>query len=95
MVVNTWLKNPYWQFFTGETYLQTELPIDPSSLTRWRQDIGEEGVELLLAITISAARAAARRDALHAVLCGAGHNIRLPLSLLRLLFRADYRAESV
>ena len=26
-VVNTWLKNPYRQFFTGETYLQTELPI--------------------------------------------------------------------
>ena len=44
MVVNTWLENPYWQFFTGEDYLQTELPIDPSSLTRWRQRIGEEGV---------------------------------------------------
>lgn len=58
MVVNTWLENPYWQFFTGETYLQTELPIDPSSLTRWRQRIGEEGVELLLAVTIEAARTA-------------------------------------
>ncbi|QPN33432.1 IS5 family transposase [Diaphorobacter sp. JS3051] len=57
-VVNTWLENPYWQFFTGETYLQTELPIDPSSLTRWRQRIGEEGVELLLAVTIEAARSA-------------------------------------
>lgn len=34
-VVNTWLENPYWQFFCGETYLQTELPINPSSLTRW------------------------------------------------------------
>ena len=33
-VVNTWVENPYWQFFCGETYLQTELPIDPSSLTR-------------------------------------------------------------
>ena len=30
-VVGTWVENPYWQFFTGETYLQTELPIDPSS----------------------------------------------------------------
>ena len=57
-VVNTWVENPYWQFFCGETYLQTELPIDPSSLTRWRQRIGEEGVEVLLAITIEAARAA-------------------------------------
>ncbi len=57
-VVNTWLENPYWQYFCGETYLQTELPIDPSSLTRWRQRIGEEGVEMLLAVSIEAARAA-------------------------------------
>jgi IS5 family transposase len=57
-VVATWLENPYWQCFCGETYLQTELPIDPSSLSRWRKRIGEEGVELLLAVTIEAARAA-------------------------------------
>lgn len=57
-VVATWLENPYWQYFCGETYLQTELPIDPSSLTRWRKRIGEEGVEVLLAVTIEAARAA-------------------------------------
>jgi IS5 family transposase len=57
-VVATWLENPYWQFFCGETYLQTELPIDPSSLTRWRKRIGEEGVEVLLQATIEAARAA-------------------------------------
>ncbi|MDB5745141.1 MAG: transposase, family [Polaromonas sp.] len=56
--VATWLENPYWQYFCGETYLQTELPIDPSSLTRWRKRIGEEGVEVLLAVTIEAARAA-------------------------------------
>lgn len=43
-VVNTWLESPHLQFFTGEIYLQNELPIDPSSLTRWRQRIGEEGV---------------------------------------------------
>ena len=55
-VVNTWVENPYWQFFCGETYLQTELPIDPSSLTRWRKRIGEEGVETLLAASIDAAR---------------------------------------
>ncbi len=55
-VVNTWIENPYFQYFTGETYFQTELPIDPSSLTRWRQRIGEEGVETMLAVTIDAAR---------------------------------------
>ena len=57
-VVATWLENPYWQYFCGETYLQTELPIDPSSLSRWRKRIGEEGVELLLVVTIEAAHTA-------------------------------------
>ncbi len=55
-VVNTWVENPYWQYFCGEVYLQTESPIDPSSLTRWRKRIGEEGVETLLMVTIEAAR---------------------------------------
>ncbi len=32
------------------------MPIDPSSLTRWRKRIGEEGVETLLAASIEAAR---------------------------------------
>ena len=57
-VVATWLENPYWQYFCAEACLQTALPIDPSSLSRWRKRIGEEGVEVLLAVTIEAARAA-------------------------------------
>lgn len=39
----------------GETHLQIEPPIDPSSLTRWRQRLGEEGIEEQLAVTIYAA----------------------------------------
>lgn len=27
-VVVTWLENPFWQYFFGETYLQTKLPIN-------------------------------------------------------------------
>lgn len=54
MVVGTWLENR--QYFTGETYLQTGLPIDPSSLTRWRKRLGEAGVELLLSLTIDCAK---------------------------------------
>lgn len=53
-VVWRWVENPYWQVFTGEEYLQTELPIDPSSLTRWRRRLGEAGVEELLSITVAA-----------------------------------------
>ena len=55
-LIQTWVENPYWQHFCGETYFQHEPPIDPSSLTRWRQRIGEKGVEWLLTETIEAAR---------------------------------------
>ena len=58
-VVWNWVENCYWQVFTGETYLQKEPPIDPSSLTRWRQRLGEAGMEELLAQTIEAAKRAA------------------------------------
>ena len=57
-VVWRWVENPYWQVFTGETYLQTQPPIDPSSLTRWRGRLGEAGIEELLAETIEAAKRA-------------------------------------
>ena len=56
-VCERWLENPYWQFFTGEVFFQTRLPCDPTSLVRWRQRLGEAGVEELLAQTISAAQA--------------------------------------
>lgn len=52
-VVDGWVENPYWQYFCGETYFQHQLPIDPSSLTRWRKRIGPEGCESILAETIN------------------------------------------
>jgi IS5 family transposase len=58
-----WLENPYWQFFTGEVVFQTRLPCNPSSLTRWRQRLGEAGMEELLAQTIAAARSMKAVDA--------------------------------
>ncbi|MGE4593852.1 IS5 family transposase [Alcaligenes sp.] len=69
-VVWGWVENPYWQVFTGETYLQIEPPIDPSSLTRWRQRLGEEGIEELLAVTISAGQrsGAVRKSSLKTVI---------------------------
>lgn len=56
-VVQRWAENPYWQYFCGETYFQHELPLNPSSLSRWRRRLGESGVESLLSATIEAALA--------------------------------------
>lgn len=50
-VVWGWVENPYWQVFTEEIYLQTEPPIDPSSLTRWRTRLGEAGLEELVPLS--------------------------------------------
>ena len=57
-VVARWSENPYWQHFCGETFFQHRLPLDSSSLTRWRKRIGEEGVEWMLTQTIEAGKRA-------------------------------------
>ena len=37
-----WIENPYFQLFCGEEFFQHTPPFDRSSLTRWRQRMGEE-----------------------------------------------------
>ena len=37
-----WVENPYFQLFCGEEFFQHKTPFDRSSLTRWRQRMGEE-----------------------------------------------------
>jgi len=53
-VVAGWVENPYWQQFSGERYFQHSMPIDPSSMTRWRKRLGEAGAEQMLRATIEA-----------------------------------------
>lgn len=54
-VVAMWVENPYWQAFCGYDFLQWELPVHPTSLTRWRQRIGAHGVEKILQVSIKTA----------------------------------------
>jgi IS5 family transposase len=55
-----WVENPYYQFFCGEEFFQHRLVFDRSSLTRWRQRMGEEKLQVLLQESLSvAARSAA------------------------------------
>jgi IS5 family transposase len=53
-VVRRWVENPYWQYFCGAVYFEHQLPIDPSSMTRFRRRIGESGCELILQATVTA-----------------------------------------
>jgi transposase, IS5 family len=50
-----WVENPYFQFFCGEAFFLHELPFDRSSLTRWRQRMGEERIAALLQESLSIA----------------------------------------
>jgi len=51
-VVAAWVENPYWQHFSGMKHFQHQLPIDPSSMTRWRKRLGDAGAEQMLRATI-------------------------------------------
>ena len=50
-----WVENPYYQFFCGEEFFQHRLVFDRSSLTRWRQRMGEEKLEALIQESLSIA----------------------------------------
>jgi IS5 family transposase len=43
-----WLENPYYQLLCGEEFFCHALPFDRSSITRWRQRMGEEKLVALL-----------------------------------------------
>ena len=60
-VVAKWVENPYWQYFCGAATFQHEFPCHPTSLVKWRQRVGVEGVEKLLQQVL---RSATRQQAL-------------------------------
>jgi IS5 family transposase len=50
-----WVENPYFQYLCGEAFFCHELPFDRSSMTRWRQRMGEERIAALLSESLSIA----------------------------------------
>ena len=50
-----WIENPYYQLFCGEEFFRHKLPFDRSSLTRWRQRMGEEKLVALIHESLNAA----------------------------------------
>ena len=51
-VMEAWVQNPYWQYFSGEDTFQWEYPCDPSDLVHFRKRIGREGLEKIFQISI-------------------------------------------
>lgn len=54
-LLDRWVENPYWQYFCGYDTMQHEVPLHPTSLTKWRQRVGAEQLAELLQETIALA----------------------------------------
>ena len=50
-----WVENPYYQLFCGEEFFRHDLPFDRSSITRWRQRMGEEKIVALIQESLNVA----------------------------------------
>jgi IS5 family transposase len=50
-----WVENPYYQYFCGEEFFQHRPMFDRSSMTRWRQRMGEERLQALIQESLSVA----------------------------------------
>jgi IS5 family transposase len=50
-----WVESPYFQYFCGEEFFCHDLPLDRSSLTRWRQRMGEDRIASLLQESLAVA----------------------------------------
>jgi IS5 family transposase len=55
VVCEQWVENPYYQYFCGEEFFQHRLPLDRSSMTNWRNRMGEERLQALLQESLAAA----------------------------------------
>ena len=61
-VLQQWVQNPYWQYFSGEKEFQWRLPVCSSDLTHFRKRIGDAGVEKIFQISIALHGKAALED---------------------------------
>ena len=50
-----WVENPYYQLFCGEEFFRHALAFDRSSMTRWRQRMGEDKLAALIQESLSVA----------------------------------------
>ena len=50
-----WIENPYYQLFCGEEFFAHELPFERTSITRWRQRMGEEKIVALIQESLNVA----------------------------------------
>ena len=69
-----WVENPDYQLFCGEEFFRHKLTFDRSSLTRWRQRMGEEKLVALIQESLSVATPDRRGQARRLLQGHCGHH---------------------
>jgi IS5 family transposase len=72
-VVERWIEVPYWQYFTGEEFFQHRMPVDPTTLGKWRKKIGEEGRPLRTCQADASSEKHGEKAEDHCGACGSRH----------------------
>jgi len=80
-VVEAWVQNPYYQYFSGETVFQWHFPCNPSDLVHFRNRIKEEGVQRILQASIDIHGQKAHEDVIVADTTVQEKNITFPTDM--------------
>jgi len=51
-LIPEWVRDPYFQYFSGESEFQWEYPCDPSDLVHFRKRIGVKGADKILEVSV-------------------------------------------
>ena len=87
MVVFQWSENAYYQYFCGGLEFMPKQPCDASELVHFRNRIGEEGMELILAENIRVNTDHDNEDAINVLLAAAAYNFKRAMRVLLYLIK--------
>ena len=87
LVVSQWSENAYYQYFCGGLEFMPKQPCDASELVHFRNRIGEEGMELILAESIRVNTDYDNEDAINVLLAAAAYNFKRAMRALLCLIK--------
>ena len=87
LVVSQWSENAYYQYFCGGLEFMPKQPCDASELVHFRNRIGEEGMELILAESIRVNTDYDNEDAINVLLAAAAYNFKRTMRVLLYLIK--------
>lgn len=77
-LAKAWVRDPYFQYFTGEAHFCHVFPCDPSGLVHFRKRIGEAGIEKVFAHSVALHGKDARTDQVMSDTTVQGNDITFP-----------------